>query len=159
METADPGVARARRGLLLPGTQKGTPALCMPPAGPRGHGAGPLLHTKPAGTSEGPLVQLEAKPPSSQPPHPFPPPSPLPSQPQHHADPHLLSPVWETDELTPPAGSKRAILPRCQLWSLISRIPPLLTGAPGAPPMSPQGSAGVRSPGTAWQQLEGFRFP
>lgn len=98
---------------------------------PQGPGAGPLQHTKPAGTAEGPLLQGEAKASTFGPPHPFPQRSPVPSLAPHHANPHLRPHSGKQRNSLPPdpqMGTNEPS-PSCRPWSLFSW--PLLTGASG----------------------------
>ena len=128
-------------------------------AGPRGLQAGPLPHTKPAGGSEGLLVQREARPPTSQANPPLPSRGPPPQAaltPRKVASPS--PPYWETDFLPPLDGREREAIPFLPSSEPLLNPTPV-TGASRAPWMSPQGSTGVCSPlppRSCWR-VSGFR--
>lgn len=91
--SAGPRGAWARRGPFPPGTQKRTPARCMPWQAPGDPGAGRLPHTKRAGLAGGPASAASHLPGKAT--LPLPPRSPLPGLPPPQpvlTPPHLANP-------------------------------------------------------------------
>lgn len=108
-------------------------------------GAGPPLHTKPAGASGGPLVQREAKPPASRPPHPFPPRAPSPAG--LDAAQSRRGCPRSGKQINYPAAQRGANEPPAPALPEPRVVDPTPTDrCARAPPRSAQGSAGVRCP-------------
>lgn len=137
-----------------PGTSRERPPARRTPRQALGDRGGPPAAHKAGRSLGGPPRAAGGEAPASRPPHPFPPPSPLPSRPGHRAEPPRLPP------LTTRAAQRGANEPPAPALTEPPVADPTPTDrcAPGTSKERP----GIRRgplPRTARQQLQGFRFP
>lgn len=137
----------------LAGRQKRPPALCMPRQAlgdlgrdPCSTQSPPEPRRAPPGAAAGKAIHLRAA-------HPSPPPSPLLSLAPHHSNAHLHPHSGKQINSPTPDGNKRTLPLLPSVRGVFSWPLPLLTGASGAPPVSPARVCSPIPPGSSWRVL------